>query len=104
MMITGQKPIKSKQGQFQIVDVVQLFDPIVNDKQIVNGNTIPSITREAFRISEEEKPGPFCWSCLRILRQKQLNQLTLFHHERFYAVAGKQIIVKTALIRVQKTP
>ena len=60
MMITGQKPIKkSKQGQFQIVDVVQLFDPICKmTKQIVNGNTIPSIVREAFRVSEEEKPGP----------------------------------------------
>ena len=60
VMITGQKPIKkSKQGQFQIVDVVQLFDPICKmAKQIVNGNTIPSIVREAFRVSEEEKPGP----------------------------------------------
>ena len=27
-------------------------------KQIVNANTIPSLVREAFRIAEEEKPGP----------------------------------------------
>ena len=60
IMITGQKPIKkSKQGQFQIVDVVQLFSPICKmTKQIVNANTIPSLVREAFRIAEEEKPGP----------------------------------------------
>ena len=60
VMITGQKPIKkSKQGQFQIVDVVQLFAPICKmTKQIVNANTIPSLVREAFRIAEEEKPGP----------------------------------------------
>eukprot|EP01036_Dinobryon_divergens_P054294 gene54294-72557_t len=42
LMITGQKPIKkSKQGQFQIIDVVGLFRPICKlSKQIVNGNTI----------------------------------------------------------------
>ena len=43
----------------QIVDVVQLFAPICKmTKQIVNANTIPSLVREAFRIAEEEKPGP----------------------------------------------
>ena len=59
IMITGQKPInKSKQGQFQIVDVVQLFDPVCKmSKQIVSGNLVPSLVREAFRIAEEERPG-----------------------------------------------
>ncbi|MDX1670633.1 MAG: thiamine pyrophosphate-binding protein, partial [Limnobacter sp.] len=53
IMITGQKPIKkSKQGQFQIIDVVGLFDPICKmSKQIVHGNTIPSLVREAFRVA-----------------------------------------------------
>ena len=59
IMITGQKPIKkSKQGQFQIVDIVQLFKPICKmARQIVNGNTIPALVREAFRLAEEERPG-----------------------------------------------
>ena len=59
MMITGQKPIKkSKQGQFQIVDIVDLFRPITKyTKQVVNGNNIPSMTREAFRVAMEERPG-----------------------------------------------
>ena len=59
IMITGQKPIKkSKQGQFQIIDVVKLFEPICKlSKQIVHGNTIPSLVREAFRRAEEERPG-----------------------------------------------
>jgi acetolactate synthase-1/2/3 large subunit len=59
MMITGQKPIKaSKQGRFQIVDVVALMRPITKfAKQIVNGNTIPSLVREAFRLAEQERPG-----------------------------------------------
>jgi acetolactate synthase-1/2/3 large subunit len=59
VMITGQKPIKkSKQGQFQIVDVVQMMRPLTKfTKQIVNGNTIPAIVREAFRLAAEERPG-----------------------------------------------
>ena len=58
-MITGQKPIKaSKQGRFQIVDVVAMMRPITKfAKQIVNGHTIPSLVREAFRLAEEERPG-----------------------------------------------
>ncbi|PWI48497.1 acetolactate synthase large subunit [Candidatus Heimdallarchaeota archaeon B3_Heim] len=59
LMLTGQKPIKqSKQGQFQIVDIVHMMQPLTKyTKQIVNGNTIPAIVREAFRIAEEERPG-----------------------------------------------
>jgi len=59
LMITGQKPIKqSKQGQFQIIDVVSMMRPITKyAKQIVNGNMIPSMVREAFRQAEEERPG-----------------------------------------------
>ena len=45
MMITGQKPIKrSKQGRFQIVDVVAMMKPITKfAEQIDNGQMIPSI-------------------------------------------------------------
>lgn len=59
MMITGQKPIKSsKQGQFQIVDIVNMMKPLTKyTKQIVAGDNIPSRVREAIRLAEEEKPG-----------------------------------------------
>ncbi|MDX2503638.1 MAG: acetolactate synthase large subunit [Gammaproteobacteria bacterium] len=59
MMITGQKPIKkSKQGQFQIVDIVHLMKPITKyTRQIVNANNLPSSVREAFRLAMEERPG-----------------------------------------------
>lgn len=59
MMITGQKPIKkSKQGRFQIVDVVGMMQPITKfAHQIVNANTIPGLVREAFRLAQEERPG-----------------------------------------------
>ena len=59
LMITGQKPIKtSKQGQFQIVDIVAMMGPLTKyTKQIVSGDNIPSRVREAFRMAEEERPG-----------------------------------------------
>lgn len=59
VMITGQKPIKkSKQGQFQIVDVVGMMKPLTKfTQQIVDGSRIPSLVREAFRIAAEERPG-----------------------------------------------
>lgn len=59
MMITGQKPIKSsKQGQFQIVDVVDMMHPLTKfTHQIANGNSIPARVRNAFRQAEDERPG-----------------------------------------------
>lgn len=58
-MLTGQKPIKSsKQGQFQIVDVVAMMRPLTKyTRQIVSSDTIPSHIREAFRLAQEERPG-----------------------------------------------
>ena len=59
LMITGQKPIKtSKQGQFQIVDVVDMMKPLTKyTQQIVSGDNVPSRVREVFRCIEEERPG-----------------------------------------------
>lgn len=59
VMITGQKPIKkSKQGRFQILDVIAMMDPITKyTHQLASGDNIPSRVREAFRLAEEEKPG-----------------------------------------------
>ncbi len=59
LMITGQKPIKqSKQGHFQIVDVVQMMAPLTKyTRQIVSAETLSTRVREAFRLAEEERPG-----------------------------------------------
>lgn len=59
LMITGQKPIKSsKQGQFQIVDIVDMMRPLTKYTcQIASASNIPSRVREAFRLAEEERPG-----------------------------------------------
>jgi len=59
MMITGQKPVKSsKQGQFQIIDIVDMMRPLTKyTRQLVSGANIPSRVREAVRLAQEEKPG-----------------------------------------------
>lgn len=59
LMITGQKPIKkSKQGQFQIINTIELFKPVTKfTKQIIHAAAIPATVREAFRLAEEERPG-----------------------------------------------
>ncbi|MEM1098039.1 MAG: acetolactate synthase large subunit [Planctomycetota bacterium] len=59
VMLTGQKPVKSsKQGQFQIIDVVDMMRPITKyTQQLVSAANIPSRVREAFRLAQEEKPG-----------------------------------------------
>src|SRR5262245_64966707 len=59
LMLTGQKPIKtSKQGHFQIVDVVDMMRPLTKyTRQIVAADAIPARVREAFRHAEEERPG-----------------------------------------------
>ena len=60
LFITGQKPIRaSKQGRFQIVDIVHMMEPVTQfTRQIVDGNNVPSLVRECFRIARSEKPGP----------------------------------------------
>lgn len=59
LMITGQKPIKkSKQGRFQILDVVSMMGPLTKfTHQMASSDNIPSRVREAYRLAEEEKPG-----------------------------------------------
>lgn len=59
VMLTGQKPIRhSKQGRFQIIDVVDMMQPVTKyAHQIVSADTIPSRVREAFRVAMEERPG-----------------------------------------------
>ena len=107
IMITGQKPIKkSKQGQFQIIDVVGLFDPICKmSKQIVHGNTIPSLVREAFRLCEEERPGAVLLELPEDIAEELCNSQVMTPHKRHYAVARETVLNEAAeLIKAAKMP
>src|SRR5271169_4218742 len=60
IMLTGQKGILSrKQGRFQVVDIVSTMAPLTKlARQIVSLATIPTTVREAFRLAQQERPGP----------------------------------------------
>ncbi|MEM7197653.1 MAG: acetolactate synthase large subunit [Pseudomonadota bacterium] len=107
IMITGQKPIKkSKQGQFQIVDVVNLFAPICKmAKQIVHGNNIPAMVREAFRVAEEERPGAVLLELPEDIAAEDTNACVIPPHPRHYAVARDTVLDEAAtLIKQAKRP
>ncbi len=59
ILITGQKPIKkSKQGRFQIIDIVEMMRPLSKyARQIVDVGMVSVTVREAFKIAQEEKAG-----------------------------------------------
>ena len=59
VVITGQKPIKkSKQGQFQVIDVVRMMEPVTKRAtMIVDGARVASHVAEAFKIAQSERPG-----------------------------------------------
>jgi len=60
VMLTGQKGIlRQKQARFQVVDIVSTMTPLTKmAHQIVSPGTIPSLVRDAFRVAQQERPGP----------------------------------------------
>ncbi len=59
LVITGQKPIKkSKQGKFQIIDVVGMMQPLTKSAEtIISADRIPTTVYQAVRTAESERPG-----------------------------------------------
>ncbi|KIC25041.1 acetolactate synthase large subunit [Leisingera sp. ANG-M6] len=107
IMITGQKPIKkSKQGRFQIIDVVNLFDPVCKmSRQIVHGNTIPALIREAFRVAEEERPGAVLLELPEDIAAEDTDASVIPPHARHYAVPDEAVLTEAAdIIRAAKMP
>ncbi len=102
VMVTGQKPIKmSKQGQFQIVNVVDMMKPLTKfTKQIVNGNTIPSIIREGFRIAEEERPGAVHLELPEDISQEETNS-EIFDVFQTRRPSGEQKAINKAISMIE---
>ncbi|MDP6705795.1 MAG: acetolactate synthase large subunit [Alphaproteobacteria bacterium] len=108
LMITGQKPIKvSKQGRFQIVDVIATMRPVTKfAKQIVEGGTIPSLVREAFRLAAEERPGPVHLELPEDIAAEQVDAGALFpaRSPRRPVCGEAAIDDAAAMIRAAKHP
>jgi len=107
LMITGQKPIKSsKQGQFQILDIVEMMKPITKyTRQIVSGNTIPARVREAFRCAEEERPGAVHLELPEDIAREE-TQVPIFpaHHARRAAAERKAVAHAVSMIEGARRP
>ena len=108
MMITGQKPIrKSKQGRFQIVDVVEMMEPLTKyTRQIVDGRNIPSAVREAVRVAEEERPGAVHLELPEDIAREDVADAALFDRsDAPPACAGTKVVARACrMIESAKRP
>lgn len=108
VMITGQKSILSqKQGRFQVVDVVSTMAPLTKmARQIVSPTTIPTIVREAFRLAQQERPGPVHLELPEDIAAEQTTEMALVKpHPIEIPIAGAIALDRAAaLIRDAKRP
>jgi acetolactate synthase-1/2/3 large subunit len=107
VMLTGQKPIKtSKQGQFQIVDIVDMMRPLTKyTTQIPSGDSIPSRVREAFRLAQIERPGAVHLELPEDIAAENTNEDVIPQSQRRRPNAeGKAIRWATGMIEEAKHP
>ena len=100
LFLTGQKPIKkSKQGRFQILDIVRMMEPITKyTRQMVDANQIPASIREACRIALEEKSGPAHIELPEDIASEEVSNLPFPVTTLEYPVSNKKSIQKAAHI------
>ncbi len=106
-MITGQKPIKkSKQGRFQILDVVSMMGPITKyTHQMASSDNIPSRVREAYRLAEEEKPGAVHIELPEDIADEHTDSLPLKRSiARRPSADGKAVAAAVAMLEKAKAP
>ena len=77
--------------------MVSLFAPICKKtKQIVHGNNIPASVREAFRLAEEERPGPVLLELPEDIAREECDARVMEPHVRHYGVACDEAITEAA--------
>jgi acetolactate synthase-1/2/3 large subunit len=107
VFITGQKPIKkSKQGRFQILDVVSMMEPLTKfTKQVVNAGTIPAMIRDMFRIAVNGKSGPVHLELPEDIAAEQIDAIPFPKTQLHYPVAAPEAVIQAAqLIKDAKFP
>jgi len=107
VMITGQKPIKSsKQGKFQILDVVDVMGPITKSSdQLTSADIIAARVREAFRLAEEERPGAVHLELPEDIAVEETDQKPIIRSISRRPIAeGKAITTAVKLIEEAKSP
>jgi acetolactate synthase I/II/III large subunit len=108
VMITGQKGILSrKQAQFQLVDIVATMTPLTKMAcQIVSSTAIPTLVRDAFRVAEQERPGPVHLELPEDIAGEQVEAVPLVarHHIDFPIASAHALDRAAELIRAAQRP
>ena len=107
VMITGQKPIKkSKQGEFQIIDIIDVMEPVTKyTRQLVGADLIPARVSQAFRIAEEERPGATHLELPEDIARETTDAHVIVRNDTRRPVAEKKATEKAvALIKASKSP
>jgi acetolactate synthase I/II/III large subunit len=104
IMLTGQKGIlSSRQARFQIIDVVAAMKPLTKlARQVVSALMIPTLVREAFRVAEEERPGPVHLELPEDIAAAECGEVALIPpHPVELPVASSDAIDRAARIMMQ---
>jgi acetolactate synthase I/II/III large subunit len=104
IMITGQKGVlSSRQARFQIVDVVSAMRPLTKfSRQIISPTMIPTLVREAFRVAQEERPGPVHLELPEDIAAEPCEEVTLVRpHPVELPVAGADALDRAARMIIQ---
>ena len=108
VMITGQKGILSrKQAQFQLVDIVATMTPLTKMAcQIVSPTAIPTLVRDAFRVAEQERPGPVHLELPEDIAGEHVEAVPLVarHHIDFPIASARALDRAAELIRAAQRP
>lgn len=107
MVITGQKPIRaSKQGQFQIIDVVRMMEPITKyARTIPSASRIPSMVYEAIKLAESERPGAVHLELPEDIAEEETNERPIeWKKVRRPNPDDKSIETAAAMLKAAKRP
>ncbi len=107
LVITGQKPLKkSRQGKFQIVDIVSMMKPITKfSATITSGDLVPSMIKEAIRLAKTERPGAVHLELPEDIALEICNSIPLVSSKTNYPSANKKDVSEAiAIIENSKHP
>ena len=104
LVITGQKPLKkSRQGKFQIVDIVSIMKPITKfSATITNGDQVPNMKQEAVRLAETERKGAVHIELPEDIALEACGSVPFANPKINYPVANKKAITE-ALTIIEKS-
>ncbi len=96
IVITGQKPIrKSKQGDFQVLNIVEMMNPITKlATQLQSGARINTTIRNAFKTAMSERPG-----CVHIELPEDIARVEVIEHKPITPEYSRRPLVEEKAVK-----